>query len=158
MPRSVRISRSASAKAFSSCQSFSPRLAIRFDGRTERRRPATEYTRGEYTMGCYTMRSIVFLLWSVGLLAETPKYSASANFAADLAGEPDTRPGTWGNAGVAVWTIQFSLPAGYRVHVLRVYGDFLIWPRGHVQDGTYSGALFGQLTSSGEGSRFADLM
>jgi len=56
-------------------------------------------------------------------------YSTAVNFAIDLAGTPDTRPGTWGNAGFAQNLITFSPPAGNVVRVLRVYGDFLAFPK-----------------------------
>jgi len=88
----------------------------------------------------------------------TPQYSAATNVVVDLKGDPDARPGTWGTAGSVVWTIRFLVPAGYRVRILRAYGDFLIWPRGKVPEGAYAGALFGLQTSEPEGSRLADLM
>jgi hypothetical protein len=87
-----------------------------------------------------------FLL-ALPLFAASPKYSAAANFEVNLLGEPDTRPDTWGTAGVAVWTVRFLVPSGHHVRILRVYGDFLVWPRGRVPEGTYAGALFGLLTA-----------
>ena len=59
-------------------------------------------------------------------------YSTALNFSIDLAGTPDTRPGTWGNAGFAQNITTFSPPAGYRVRVLRVYGNFIGFPRSGV--------------------------
>jgi hypothetical protein len=59
-------------------------------------------------------------------------YSTAMNFAIELAGTPDTRPGTWGNAGVAQNIVTFSPPAGYRVRALRIYGDFIGFPRSGV--------------------------
>ncbi|MGI8744948.1 MAG: hypothetical protein ACR2NN_20715 [Bryobacteraceae bacterium] len=34
------------------------------------------------------------------------------------------------------------------MRILRVYGDFLIWARGHVPDGTYAGARLSIHTSA----------
>jgi hypothetical protein len=59
-------------------------------------------------------------------------FSVGVNFAVDLAGVPDTRPGTWGNTGFAQNLATFSPPAGYRVRVLRVYGDFIGFPKSGV--------------------------
>ena len=95
---------------------------------------------------------------SLSAAGPAPQYSAATNFAVDLGGERDTRPGTWGTAGSFVWKIHFLVPAEYRVRIVRVYGDFLAWPKGRVPEGTYSGALFGLQTSAPEGSKFADLM
>jgi hypothetical protein len=52
------------------------------------------------------------------------------NFAIALAGKPDTRPGAWGNADFAQNITTFSPPAGRRVRILRVYGDFLGFCKG----------------------------
>lgn len=78
----------------------------------------------------------------------TIPYSSAINLSTDLAGDPDTRPGTWGTQGEVVWQIHFSVPAGDRVRMLRTYGDFLIWPKGIVSPGTFSGTLFSLHTSS----------
>jgi hypothetical protein len=56
--------------------------------------------------------------------------SAAVNFAYDLMGTPDNRPGTWGSAGTQSYKLTFKVPSGYRVRVLRVYGDLTWWPRG----------------------------
>ena len=62
-------------------------------------------------------------------MATLGPFSTALNFAVDLAGIPDTRPGTWGNAGFAQNLVTFSPPAGYLVRVLRVYGDFIGFPK-----------------------------
>lgn len=90
-------------------------------------------------------------------LAVASLMTSAANFADDILGEKDTRPGTWGTAGYALHRITFRPPAGYRVRINRVYGDFLIWPRGKVEDGRFAGALFGLQTTAPDGSARADL-
>jgi hypothetical protein len=75
-------------------------------------------------------------------------YSASTNFACDLLGVPDTRPGTWGLCGVADNIVQFHPPPGYRVRILRVYGDFSAYPRAVVPAGKYAGISWGLITPS----------
>jgi hypothetical protein len=80
------------------------------------------------------------------LSAET--YSSAINLTVDMAGEPDTRPQTWGTQGYVVWQIHFSVPPGQRVRILRTYGDFLVWPKGVVPPGTFSGTLLSLHTSS----------
>jgi hypothetical protein len=62
-------------------------------------------------------------------MATLGPFSTALNFAVDLAGIPDTRPGTWGNAASAQNLVTFSPPAGYVVRVLRVYGDFIGFPK-----------------------------
>lgn len=59
-------------------------------------------------------------------------YSTAVNFSIDLAGVPDTRPGTWGNAAFGQNVATFTPPAGYRVRVLRIYGDFIAFPKAGV--------------------------
>ena len=77
--------------------------------------------------------------------------SASTNWAADLSGTPDTRPGTWGTAGAITGDWQFDdVPPGYRVRVLCVYGDFIAWVHGTVPAGTHAGVLWGLETTAPE--------
>lgn len=104
--------------------------------------------------------AVFFTLYFLPCDAAALKYSASANFSVDLLGEPDTRLNTWGTAGQSVWPVHFDIPQMYRVRILRVYGDFLIWPRGEVPIGKYAGALFSLHTSTPEKpiSEFTDLM
>jgi|SRR5579859_2501279 len=79
----------------------------------------------------------------------------STNFASDQLGTPDTRPGTWGNAGVIDFSIPFTnVPAGKRVHIMRIYGDFLMWAHGACPDNTQAGGLTGLLKTSGGQSPF----
>lgn len=99
----------------------------------------------------YRRRKLAFVLLlpvCAGECSQKPAYSASANFSADMSGTPDTRANTWGTAGATTWQIHFFVPEGDRVRIMRVYGDFLIWPKGKVPDGTYAGALFSLHTSS----------
>jgi hypothetical protein len=91
------------------------------------------------------------------VLALASLMSSAANFSADILGTPDTRPQTWGRAGVASWQIRFKPPVGCRIRITRVYGDFLIWPKGKVEAGKFAGALFGLQTTGPEGSARADL-
>ncbi|HZT29594.1 MAG TPA: hypothetical protein VFA33_06925 [Bryobacteraceae bacterium] len=88
-------------------------------------------------------------------------FSAATNFSLDLEGSPDTRPGTWGDAGSATDTIQFeNVPAGNSVRILRVYGDFIAWPKGFVPnygvgpaEGNYAAVSWGLLTTAPGGSQ-----
>ena len=52
--------------------------------------------------------------------------------------------------------MTFRPPAGYRVRILRAYGDLLAWPRGVPPAGTFAGVLFGLQTTAAEGSTRAD--
>jgi hypothetical protein len=52
--------------------------------------------------------------------------------------------------------ITFRPPFGYRVRIIRIYGDFLIWPVGKVADGRFAGALFGAQNTGYEGSKHSD--
>lgn len=83
--------------------------------------------------------------------------SVASNMVADLKGEPDMRLWTWGDTAYQVQPITFRPPAGYRVRILRVYGDFLTWPHGKAPEGTAAGVLWGLQTSGPEGSAHADL-
>jgi hypothetical protein len=56
-------------------------------------------------------------------------YSTAVNFSIDLAGTPDTRPGTWGNTAFAQNLTTFTPSSGLRVRVLRIYGDFIGFPK-----------------------------
>ena len=95
------------------------------------------------------LAALAFAL-AIPILAASPRYSSAANFSADLLGEPDTRPNTWGTAGYVVWKIHFNAPPAARVRILRVYGDFVIWPKGKTPEGTTAGALFSLHTSAPE--------
>ena len=82
--------------------------------------------------------------------------SLAANFSADVQGEKDNRPETWGSAGAVVKKMTFRPPPGYRVRILRAYGDFLAWPIGEVQRGKFAGVLFGMQSTAPDGSSRAD--
>jgi hypothetical protein len=91
-------------------------------------------------------------------------YTAAGNFSADLPGWPDTRAQTWGTAGVVVSELTFQPPAGYRVRILEIRGDYVLWPTGMgrsrsiVPEGTCMGGLAGVGTSAPEGSTRGDWM
>lgn len=79
----------------------------------------------------------------------------STNVPYDAEGQPDTRPGTWGSTAYNDLPIPFvGVPAGYRVRVLRVYGDFVAWAHGKIPHGTAAGTLFGLTSTSGGQSPF----
>ena len=97
------------------------------------------------------MKTLALLLFFMTpITAQT--HSAATNFTVDLLGSPDDRPDTWGTAGSTVKVIKFKPPAGYRVRILRVYGDLLLWPIGQVPPGRFAGVLFGLQTTAPEGS------
>lgn len=83
--------------------------------------------------------------------------SIATNFSTDLKGEPDNRENTWGDAGAYTHKLTFRPPAGCRVRIIKVYGDFLIWPIGKVEPGKFAGALLGLQNTGYEGSAYADL-
>lgn len=83
--------------------------------------------------------------------------SITVNYPYDAVGTPDTRPGTWGTAGYDDGRIEFKVPDGYRVRVLRVYGNFTARMHGKVPEGLYAGALFGLLKTSSAASPLATL-
>lgn len=89
----------------------------------------------------------------------TAPCSAAMNFAYDIIGTPDSRPGTWGSAGSQSSNVKFKAPPGYRVRVLRVYGDLTWWPRGTPESdpadkaiGKTAGVLLGLSTTAPDGS------
>lgn len=61
-------------------------------------------------------------------------YVGANNFAADLLGELDTRPSTWGRADFTTLEITYEPPPGYRVRILEVNGivDAHYWPNNDV--------------------------
>lgn len=78
-------------------------------------------------------------------------FSTSTNHADDIEGTPDSRPGTWGKAGYNVHTFKFNPPAGYRVRILRVYGDLTVFSR-NPDRSKCAGVLWGLQTTAPEGS------
>jgi hypothetical protein len=80
-------------------------------------------------------------------------FSSAINIAVDLAGVPDTRPGTWGNTASFASQAKFNAPAGSQTRVLRVYGDFIAWPKAGVAPaGTSAEVGFGLKTTAPDGS------
>jgi hypothetical protein len=67
----------------------------------------------------------------------------------DTQGTPDTRANTWGYAAAQQIPFQFAnVPQGYRVRILRLYGDHVAWVHGPVQPATHSGVLWGIYSSA----------
>lgn len=94
--------------------------------------------------------------------AELPKilgpFSAATNHSDDIEGVWDGRPETWGKAGFNIHRYTFSPPPGYRVRILRVYGDFVAWVRVPGDRQKCAGVLWGLQTTAPEGSIRADYM
>ena len=104
--------------------------------------------------------------WAAGLLlclacygqdCITKPCSTSGNFSADILGAADTRPSTWGDAGVQTWPVTFKPPAGYRVQILSLKGDLVAWAKvlpgdAPVPDGMSAGILLGYQTTAAAGS------
>jgi hypothetical protein len=111
---------------------------------------------GAFWRGCLKVLG-AGLLMAATLFAQQTHTSAT-NFSADILGQPDTRPGTWGTAGAATWQIKFTPPPDKVVQVLRVYGDVVAWPRGKVEKGYFAGVLFGLQTSAPDGSTRGTLL
>jgi hypothetical protein len=66
------------------------------------------------------------------------------NVAWDSQGVPDSNPNVWGNAGFVLVNIPFvNVPVGYRVRIIRMFGDYIAWIHGIVQPATHTGILFG---------------
>jgi hypothetical protein len=112
------------------------------------------------------MHRTLILLLNAGLLfggdCISSPCSTAANFAYDLIGSPDARPGTWGMGGSQTYKLTFKVPTGYRARILRVYGDFVVWPRGTpLPDagdnvvGHSVGVLFGLSSTAPDGSLIA---
>lgn len=112
------------------------------------------------------MKTLLFILsasLALGKDCITKPCSAAFNFAYDLVGTPDSRPGTWGSAGAQTSPLKIKAPIGYRVRVLRVYGDLTWWPRGTPEpDGTdkvvgkAAGVLLGLSSTAPDGSELVE--
>lgn len=91
---------------------------------------------------------------------EAPRH-VSGNFAYDIEGVADNRPGTWGRAGADYRTLRFNrVPAGKRVRILGITGDLTArWVRrgSYVSPGQYTGVLAAVHTANSSGSAHADL-
>ena len=85
-------------------------------------------------------------------------YSDASNISADILGEPDKRPSTWGLTGYTVNTLEFKPPAGYRVRILRMYGNVNVTPKvpdpetQQLPAGSRASYLHGFQTTAPEGS------
>jgi hypothetical protein len=80
-------------------------------------------------------------------------HAITGNFSVELYGPADTRPGTWGHADYVVWNQPFTnVPAGCRVQITRISGDFMAWAMGAVPAGTYAGVLVGAYQTGGTAS------
>jgi hypothetical protein len=78
------------------------------------------------------------------------------NYSIDLAGKPDARPGTWGGADSVASPLRFTPPAGYRVRILAIHGDFIAWPKaGTIPPGTSAEAGWGIKTTAPDGTTAA---
>lgn len=86
-------------------------------------------------------------------MAPPGSFVSCANFSADIQGEPDRRPQTWGTAGFHVWPIKFR---DEQTTIFKVWGDLIAWPKGEVPRGTYYGVLVGLMTTAPEGSKNCD--
>lgn len=82
--------------------------------------------------------------------------SITGNFSTDLYGQTDTRPGTWGVADSTIHLLTFKPPAGCQVKILRLLGDFVIWPIGAAPAGTHAGGLISISRTGATGSVWAD--
>jgi len=106
----------------------------------------------------------VLCLNAVCLLAGTCSdagtlHAISGNFSADQAGTQDTRKDTWGKAAAEIKVLTFNkVPAGCRVELVKMTGDFIGYALGAVPAGTQAGVLIGVSRSGAglAGSVFAD--
>lgn len=82
----------------------------------------------------------------------------TGNFPRDLYGPKDTRNMTWGHADFDTLPIKFTPPAGYRVHITRLRGDLLSWPKSEkiIPFNGVAGVLLGFSTTANEGSIHCD--
>jgi hypothetical protein len=98
----------------------------------------------------------LFVLIPFVLIAQPPapqQYSATVNIALDLAGKPDATPAAWGCSDAFASRVQFAAPAGYRTRILRIYGDFIAFPRsGIIPAGTSAEIGWGLKTTAPDGS------
>lgn len=89
-------------------------------------------SRSTYHRGILMLTAfLVCGLFSVAAQTLGP-FQASSNFAFDLQGHLDTRPYTYGFADDQSKTIHFNPPAGWRVRILTLQGDFIYSPEFNV--------------------------
>src|SRR5215469_2646294 len=80
-------------------------------------------------------------------------HAITGNLSVELCGPVDTRPTTYGHADYVVWSQPFTnVPAGCRVQILHISGDFIAWTMGAAPAGTHAGVLMGAYSSAGTGS------
>jgi len=100
-----------------------------------------------------TLRIISAILIASVAIAQPQTHSAAINIALDLAGKPDTTPTAWGCSGSFASRVEFHPPAGYRTRILRIYGDFIAFPRaGVIAPGTSAEIGWGLKTTAPDGS------
>jgi hypothetical protein len=81
------------------------------------------------------------------------RHAIPGNFSVELYGPVDTRPGTYGHADYVIWKQAFTnVPAGCRVQITHISGDFISWAMGPVPDGTHAGVLVGAHSGAGNAS------
>lgn len=118
-----------------------------------------------FTVSWYTYLDRLLKIVQALVAAEAPTmnvvgpFSAAFNISADLTPVPDTRPGTWGSAAFADNNLQFNPPAGYRVRILKAYGNWFAMPKvvdpgagPYPADHGYCGVLWGLLRTGVTGS------
>lgn len=107
----------------------------------------------------YKILVVLLLLSSCSLRAQCDvTRHISGNFAYDLQGVQDNRPGTWGTAEADYRTLRFTAPpAGKRVRILRIVGDLTArWIKNHAVTG-FTGVLAAIHRPDSSGSGYADL-
>jgi hypothetical protein len=90
------------------------------------------------------------------LLSATPvlgPYSTAVNISVDLIAFRDDRPEAWGGAASFASKVEFHPPTGYRTRIVRVYGDFIGWPKsGEITGDQRLEIGFGLKTTAPDGS------
>jgi hypothetical protein len=104
------------------------------------------------------MRLLLILACAAAALAcDTTPRNVTGNWAADLYGEMDTRPGTWGRQDSVVKQLRFTaVPPGCTVEILTLRGDLVTWPKNDSLRGGKAGTLLAIQKEGPEGSTRAD--
>lgn len=101
-------------------------------------------------------RNILLLVFALTASASAQvlgPYSGAINISGDLTAVADDRPTTWGGSTSYASTIQFAeVPVGDRVHVLRIYGDFIAFCKGLITAGQTAEVGWGLKTTAPDGS------